>query len=114
MKRASTRPAIPCRLEEAGMAVIPTQNGLRLGGTMEFSGYDQTLNSVRLNALLSGASRYFKRLRLCLNVFSQIQLLLYPKENSPVFFNPAILTIGLWSASICTSGGQEKSGSISL
>ncbi len=36
----------------------PWADGFRLGGTMEFSGFDDSLNPKRLKALLKGAGQY--------------------------------------------------------
>jgi D-amino-acid dehydrogenase len=57
-----SRPALaPDRalvLKEPSVCVTSWADGLRLGSTMEFSGYDQRLNSVRLAALRRGAAEY--------------------------------------------------------
>ncbi|HEX6612627.1 MAG TPA: FAD-dependent oxidoreductase [Rhodanobacteraceae bacterium] len=45
-------------LREAGVCVTAWQTGFRLGSTMEFSGYDTTLNRTRLEALRRGARNY--------------------------------------------------------
>ena len=47
-------------LSEASMAVTPWESGLRLGGTMEFSGYDERINTRRVEALKRGASKYLR------------------------------------------------------
>jgi len=52
--------AIPCCFEEKGIVATPWSDGFRLGGTMEFSGYDENLNKKRLNALLKGAGQYMQ------------------------------------------------------
>jgi len=49
---------IPCLLYEKNMVVTPWKSGYRLGGTMEFSGFDKTLNKKRLARLLNGAGEY--------------------------------------------------------
>jgi len=51
---------IPLILNEASMAVTPWKSGLRLGGTMEFSGYNSKINYRRIEALKRGARRYLK------------------------------------------------------
>ncbi len=51
---------IPLILNEASMAVTPWKSGLRLGGTMEFSGYNSKINHLRIEALRRGARRYLK------------------------------------------------------
>lgn len=49
---------IPCLLYERNMVATPWKNGYRLGGTMEFSGFDDTLNQKRLSRLTDGAKEY--------------------------------------------------------
>ena len=53
-------PRIPMLLRERRMAVTPWGSGFRLGGTMEFAGYDDRLDPVRLAALMRGAALYLK------------------------------------------------------
>ncbi|MCK5319340.1 MAG: FAD-dependent oxidoreductase, partial [Anaerolineales bacterium] len=64
MKRPSGGPSIPCFFEEAKVVAVPWPSGLRLGGTMEFTGYDESLNRHRLEALLQASKRYLKRMDL--------------------------------------------------
>lgn len=47
-------------LREAGVCVTSWDSGFRLGSTMEFSGYDETLNRTRLDALRRGARAYLR------------------------------------------------------
>jgi D-amino-acid dehydrogenase len=47
-------------LREAGVCVTAWESGFRLGSTMEFSGYDTTLNRTRLDALRRGAQIYLR------------------------------------------------------
>ncbi len=47
-------------LHEASVAVTPWKRGYRLGGTMEFSGFDERLSRPRLEALRAGARRYLR------------------------------------------------------
>ncbi len=54
-------PRQPLLLAEANLAVTPWASGYRLGGTMELSGYDETVNRARLDALRAGAARYLRR-----------------------------------------------------
>ena len=42
------------------MSVTPMRTGYRLGSTMEFSGYDGTLNRRRLKLLTEGARHYLR------------------------------------------------------
>ena len=51
---------IPCILQEAKMVVTPFQSAYRLGGTMEFSGFDDSLNPKRLDAIRKNAAEYIK------------------------------------------------------
>jgi len=51
-------PRIPLTLKERAVCVTAWNSGFRLGSTMEFSGYDSTLNRTRLDALRRGASEY--------------------------------------------------------
>ena len=60
MERPSICPSYSCYLHEKNVAVTPWKSGYRLGGTMEFSGFDDTLNPKRLSKLISGASAYLK------------------------------------------------------
>jgi D-amino-acid dehydrogenase len=62
MQRPSGGPSIPCFFEEAKVVATPWPNGLRLGGTMEFTGYDESLNRHRLEALLQASKRYLKQM----------------------------------------------------
>lgn len=59
-----SRPALvprrPLVLRERSVCVTSWQDGFRLGSTMEFSGYDTTLNRVRLDALKRGAAEYLR------------------------------------------------------
>ena len=56
--RPSTVPMRPMVLHERSVCVTVWDSGFRLGSTMEFSGYDRTLNRVRLDALERGAREY--------------------------------------------------------
>jgi D-amino-acid dehydrogenase len=58
MARPARCPAIPLLFEEDRVAVTPMQTGYRLGSTMEFAGYDDTLNPARLDLLRQAARRY--------------------------------------------------------
>ena len=60
MERPDNCPALPCMLYERNMVVTPWKSGYRLGGTMEFSGYDMTLTRNRLKKLINGAAEYLK------------------------------------------------------
>ncbi|MBL6749718.1 MAG: FAD-dependent oxidoreductase [Nevskia sp.] len=56
--RPALAPAIPLVLKERSVCVTAWASGYRLGSTMEFSGYDETLNPRRLAALARGAAEY--------------------------------------------------------
>jgi len=53
-------PRIPLVLKERSVCVTAWGSGYRLGSTMEFSGYDRTLNPRRLDALKRGAAEYLE------------------------------------------------------
>lgn len=53
-------PSVPLVLREHSVCVTAWHGGFRLGSTMEFSGYDNGLNPVRLDALERGAARYLR------------------------------------------------------
>lgn len=56
--RPARAPRMPLVLRERSVCVTVWGSGYRLGSTMEFSGYDATLNRVRLDALRRGAAEY--------------------------------------------------------
>ncbi|MCF6247743.1 MAG: FAD-dependent oxidoreductase [Desulfobacula sp.] len=58
MEQPDIAPTIPCLLYERNMVATPWTSGFRLGGTMEFSGYNDTLNKKRLAKLIFGAKEY--------------------------------------------------------
>jgi D-amino-acid dehydrogenase len=60
MPRPALCPAIPLIFEEHRVAVTPMRTGYRLGSTMEFAGYDSSLNPERLNLLRDGATHYLQ------------------------------------------------------
>ena len=51
-------PRIPLTLKERAVCVTAWGSGYRLGSTMEFAGYDDSLNRTRLDALRRGAAEY--------------------------------------------------------
>jgi D-amino-acid dehydrogenase len=51
-------PRIPLVLKERSVCVTAWSSGYRLGSTMEFAGYDTSLNRTRLDALRRGAAEY--------------------------------------------------------
>ncbi len=58
MTRPSRCPAIPLILEEHRVAITPLRTSYRIGSTMEFAGYDTSLNPARLRLLHEGAQHY--------------------------------------------------------
>ncbi|MCB2145343.1 MAG: FAD-dependent oxidoreductase [Deltaproteobacteria bacterium] len=60
MDRPAVCPRTPCYLVERNVVVTPWRSGYRLGGTMEFSGFDDRLNERRLNNLETSAALYLK------------------------------------------------------
>jgi len=60
MERPSACPDIPCYLYERNVVITPWKNGLRLGGTMEFSGFGTDLNQRRLDHLETAAAWYLR------------------------------------------------------
>jgi D-amino-acid dehydrogenase len=60
MSRPALCPSLPLLFPEHRLAVTPMQSGFRLGSTMEFAGYDSTLNRRRLDILRQGACHYLR------------------------------------------------------
>ena len=58
MPRPANCPTYPLVFEEHRVAVTPFASGYRLGSTMEFAGYDDTLNRSRLSLLTDAAKMY--------------------------------------------------------
>jgi D-amino-acid dehydrogenase len=57
-ERPARAPRIPVVLKERSVCVTAWSSGYRLGSTMEFAGYDDTLNRRRLDALTRAAPEY--------------------------------------------------------
>ncbi len=53
-------PRLPMIFEEHRVAITPLAEAYRIGSTMEFAGYDATLNPNRLRLLREGAARYLR------------------------------------------------------
>lgn len=53
-------PRLPMIFEEHRVAITPLAGAYRIGSTMEFAGYDATLNPSRLQLLRDGAARYLR------------------------------------------------------
>jgi D-amino-acid dehydrogenase len=60
MPRPALCPATPLIFPEHRVAITPMQSGYRIGSTMEFAGYDTTINRRRLDLLRQGASHYLR------------------------------------------------------
>ncbi len=60
MPRPAICPRYPIIFPETRVAVTPFQSGYRLGSTMEFAGYDETLRPERLELLKQGAAPYLR------------------------------------------------------
>ncbi len=58
MNRPQNCPVLPMIFEDHRVAITPFQSGYRIGSTMEFAGYDETLNPERLELLRDGAKLY--------------------------------------------------------
>lgn len=58
--RPGVAPVIPLVLKERSVCVTSWDSGYRLGSTMEFAGYDTSLNRTRLDALARGAAEYLQ------------------------------------------------------
>lgn len=56
--RPALAPGMPMTLKEPSVCVTAWRDGFRLGSTMEFAGYDETLNKVRLDALRRAANAF--------------------------------------------------------
>jgi D-amino-acid dehydrogenase len=60
MPRPRTCPTYPMIFEEHRVAITPFARGYRIGSTMEFAGYDASLNPQRLTLLRDGAALYLR------------------------------------------------------
>lgn len=60
MKSPGFSPKMPCIMEEKKVVATPWNGSYRLGGTMEFAGYNTELNKVRFNALKKAANIYLR------------------------------------------------------
>jgi len=56
--RPATCPRIPILFQDEKVVVTPLRSSYRLGSTMEFSGYDATLDPRRIQLLTDGAAEY--------------------------------------------------------
>jgi D-amino-acid dehydrogenase len=62
MPRPSICPRYPMIFEEHRVAVTPFRSAYRIGSTMEFAGYDESLNPARLRLLRDVAALYLREL----------------------------------------------------
>ena len=53
-------PKIPCYFHERGVVATPWKSGFRLGGTMEFSGFNTTIHRERIRNLQIAARDYLQ------------------------------------------------------
>jgi D-amino-acid dehydrogenase len=60
MPRPGICPTYPIIFEEHRVGVTPMKSGYRIGSTMEFAGYDTSLNRQRLDLLKEGARHYLR------------------------------------------------------
>lgn len=60
LSRSALCPRIPLIFEEHRVAVTPFANSYRIGSTMEFAGYDDSLNRRRLEYLTTAAAHYLR------------------------------------------------------
>lgn len=60
MPRPSICPKIPLIFPETRVAATPFRSGYRLGSTMEFAGYDETIDPKRLELLKEGARPFLR------------------------------------------------------
>jgi D-amino-acid dehydrogenase len=58
MPRPARCPSHSLVLKERQVGVTPWASGFRIGGTMEFAGYDERLNTARIDAILAAAREY--------------------------------------------------------
>jgi D-amino-acid dehydrogenase len=62
VKDSAVKPTIPCILSERRVAVTPFSDSLRFAGTMEFSGFDPTINTKRVEAILDAIPLYLQNI----------------------------------------------------
>jgi D-amino-acid dehydrogenase len=60
MARPPLCPGIPCYFYEKSVVATPWRSGFRLGGTMEFSGFNSNIVAQRIKNLTSAAREYLK------------------------------------------------------
>jgi D-amino-acid dehydrogenase len=60
MTRPAVCPSIPCYFCEPSVVATPWKGEFRIGGTMEFSGFNSDILARRIQHLISGANEYLK------------------------------------------------------
>jgi D-amino-acid dehydrogenase len=60
MARPQLCPTVPLISEEHRVAVTPMATGYRIGSTMEFAGYDTSIDGRRLDILRRGAGHFLR------------------------------------------------------
>ncbi len=58
LRQPARTPEIPCFFEETQVVMTPWRDRLRLGGTLAFSGFDDTLDAPRVAALFRALHQY--------------------------------------------------------
>lgn len=58
MPKPSVMPKIPIIFEDSHVAITPMQSKYRIGSTMEFVGYDTSINPARVELLRTAAAKY--------------------------------------------------------
>jgi D-amino-acid dehydrogenase len=60
MPRPATCPQLPCYFYERSVVATPWESGFRLGGTMEFSGFNSDISARRIRNLTAAAAEYLQ------------------------------------------------------
>ena len=60
MPRPAVCPQIPCYFYEESVVATPWKSGFRLGGTMEFSGFNSDIHARRIQNLTAAAKEYLQ------------------------------------------------------
>ncbi|MEO1628185.1 MAG: FAD-dependent oxidoreductase [Bacteroidota bacterium] len=64
LQKPQQRPSVPTILAEAKVAITPMGTDLRVGGTLEISNLDPSVNMSRLRGILSSLTKYYKDFEL--------------------------------------------------
>jgi D-amino-acid dehydrogenase len=57
-ERPASGPRLPCLFSESKVVITPWSSSVRLGGTMEFSGFNDSVPPARIDALARGVAPY--------------------------------------------------------